>query len=415
MIFLYDVAIHFFAFFKLLFNRKKYRGIVGARLGKGFPKIEKGSQKLVWVHAVSLGEAKAIAPLIKKLKSQKNAPIVILSTITQTGHEEGKKSCADYTVYLPFDFSYIIRPIVRRLCPDLVILTETDFWYHFQASAKKCGAKLAVVNAKLSKRSFERYQKFPMFVRYFLGPVDHFYAQGAVYAERFEQLGISSGKITITGNLKLDATAEITEEPTRKQLGLDDNFVITLGSTHAPEEKIWIHALKHLWQEHSGIKVLIVPRHPERFNEVANLLEQEDLFYGRWSQKGTLHTRDILLVDTMGALKTCYQLSDLTFVGGSFAPHVGGHNILEPCSYGKPVLFGPYMASQPDLLDLARSYQAGVQIMPEDIISTVNQFITCPKLSMQIGQNGLNLLAGSRGALEKTFNALQSLLENQGA
>lgn len=411
MTFLYDLGLHLFAFFKVLGNWKKYRAIIASRLGKNFPKIEKSGRRLVWIHAVSMGETKAVAPLIKKIKSLKNPPIVVLSTVTQTGHEEGKKSAADYKVYLPFDFSYVIRPIVRRLRPELVVLTETDFWYHFQDSAKKYGAKLVVVNAKISERSFNRYQKFPSLVRRLLKPVDHFYPQGPLYEERLKELGIPTNKITVTGNIKLDAPIEISKNPTREQLGLENQFVIALGSTHAPEEKIWIQDLKKLWHDFSDLKVLIVPRHPERFNEVAKLLEEEHLSYTRWSQKGTLHSRDILLVDAMGVLKTCYQLSDLAFVGGSFTPHVGGHNILEPCFYGKPVLFGPYMDSQPDLLDLVRSYQAGLQIMPEDIVSTVRGLIENPLLAEQIGENGLHLLAQSRGALDKTFNALQPLLE----
>src|SRR5690625_4092295 len=175
MIFFYDLGIHLFAFFKILGNWKKYHGIIGARLGKGFPKIEKGRRQLVWVHAVSLGEVKAALALIKKIKCIEDAPIVILSTVTNTGYAEGQKSAADYKVYLPFDFRYVIRPIIRRLSPDLVILTETDFWYHFQDAAKKSDAKIVVINAKLSARSLARYQKFPSFVRHLLAPIDHFY------------------------------------------------------------------------------------------------------------------------------------------------------------------------------------------------------------------------------------------------
>ncbi len=416
--FFYDIAVHLFVLWNLpriFFNWKKYSGILGARLGIGFPKIEKGERKLIWVHAVSMGETRAVLPLIKKLKAVPNSPLVILSTVTKTGHEEGKKGLADWAVYLPFDFRYIIRPIMRRIRPDLVILTETDFWYHFQDAAKNEGAQLVVVNAKISERSYCRYKKFPFFVRHLLNPVDHFYVQGPLYEERLRNLGIADSKIEVTGNIKLDADVDLPKGPTKEQLGLSDKYVITLGSTHAPEERLWIEALKKLWHTHANIKVLIVPRHPERFNEVANLLEQAGLDYARWSQKGTLFGRDVLLVDAMGVLKTCYQLSDLAFVGGSFTPQVGGHNILEPSFYGKPVVFGPYLHSQPDLLDLMRSYQAGLQIMPEDIVSTVNQLMESSALSSNLGKNGLKLVSESRGALEKTFHSLQPLLEKKGS
>ncbi|MCH9626666.1 MAG: 3-deoxy-D-manno-octulosonic acid transferase [Chlamydiales bacterium] len=412
---LYDVALHFFALFslpKLLWNRSRYRGTLAARLGFGFPKIEKKGQKLIWVHAVSMGEVKAVAPLIQKFKER--SYLVLVSTSTKTGFEEGKKSGADWTVYLPFDFSYVIDPIMRRICPDLVVLTETDFWYHFQSTAKKRGAQLVLVNGKISERSFQRYQRFPFIARFLLSSIDCFYVQGPLYQRRFQEIGVPAEKIVVTGNMKLDAPAEKISPLPKEQLGLVDQYVITLGSTHAPEERIWLEALQKLWQHQMNLKVFIAPRHPERFNEVARLLAENRITYGLWSQQGTLHTRDVLLVDTVGALKQCYQLSDLTFVGGSFTPKVGGHNILEPAFFGKPVLYGPYIYSQPELADLVERYRAGLQIAPEDIITTVNRLIADPGLAHQMGRNGLRLIAESRGTLDKIFDSLQCLLEKSG-
>ncbi len=409
---LYDVALHFFALFslpKLLWNRSKYQGSLSARLGKRFPEIEKKGRTLIWVHAVSLGEAKAVTPLIQKFKERSS--LVLFSTSTKTGFEEGGKSGADWTVYLPFDFSYIISPIVRRICPDMVLLTETDFWYHFQLAAKKSGAQIVLVNGKISERSYQRYRRFPSLARFLLSTIDYFYVQSPLYQRRFTEIGVPAAKIVVTGNMKLDAAIEKVSPPSKEQLGLVDQYVITLGSTHAPEERIWIEALKKLWPHQMNLKVFIAPRHPERFNEVARLLADNRITYGRWSQQGTLHTRDVLLVDTVGALKQCYQLSDLTFVGGSFTPKVGGHNILEPAFFGKPVLFGPYIYSQAELADMVDRYRAGLQITPEDIEATVNQFIAHPELAQQMGKNGLRLINESRGTLDKIFDSLQCLLE----
>ncbi|MEZ5314797.1 MAG: 3-deoxy-D-manno-octulosonic acid transferase [Chlamydiales bacterium] len=413
MIFLYNLGIHFFACFRVLSQWRKYRGLVKAKLGQGFPEIKKGNRVVVWVHAVSMGETKAIAPLIEKMKSLTEPPLIILSTATQSGHEEGKKGMADYKVYLPFDFPYIIRPIIRRLSPDLVILTETDFWYHFQDAAKKSGATLVVVNAKLSQRSFARYQKFPFLIRYLLHPIDYFYVQGALYQERIHNLGIPLDKMSITGNIKLDVSTKTIPTINRKNLGLNSHFVITLGSTHPPEEEIWIRALKKLWQDYPELKVLIAPRHPERFEVVAHLLKKESLNYTSWSEQGTLDCHNILLIDAMGILNAFYQISDLAFVGGSFTPAIGGHNILEPCFYGKPVLFGPHMDSQPDLVELMLSYSAGIQITPKDIYPTLRKLISNPTLCHKIGENGLHLLHQSRGAMDKTFNALRPLIEKR--
>lgn len=409
---LYDLGLFLLALMalpKFFFKRKKYRGLFNLRLGFTFPKIEKGRRKLIWIHAVSLGETKAILPLIEKFKALSHPPLILLSTLTKTGHQEGLKSQADWKVFLPFDFRFLIRPIVKRVKPDLVILTETDFWYHFQKEAKKSGAKLVVVNAKLSQRSFQRYRSLPFVKRKLLFPIDHFYVQGIHYENRFKKLGISSDKITVTGNIKLDHFPTVSTFPTRCQLGLSNQFVITIGSTHAPEEHIWIQALKQLWRRHSHLKAILVPRHPERFDEVAALLKREAVPFSRWSD--STHSGNVLLVDAMGVLLTCYQHCDLAFVGGSFTPKVGGHNLIEPLLFGKPVIFGPYMHSQPDLLDIVRSHHAGLQIEPEDIIPTVNQFIVNPSLSQKLGGNGEKLLLESKGALDFTFKLLQPLLE----
>ncbi len=413
----YDICLHAYILAACL-NFRKYKNIFLKRLGKDFPVIEKKNRPLIWIHAVSVGETKAVAPLIKRLKSTANTPCILLSTVTETGHETGLKSApeADYHVYLPLDFSYIIRPIMKRVAPDIVILTETDFWFHFQDAAKKSGAELIVINGKVSERSFNRLLKLPTLRKYLLYPIDHFYVQGELYRSRFEKLGIAPSHLTVTGNLKLDGEIEQEDVSLLKdQLGLSGKRVLTLGSTHDPEERLWIDALKQLWLHFPDLKVLIVPRHPERFNEVAHLLESESLSFSRWSDRGTLHGHDILLVDAMGVLRKCYQLSDLAFVGGSFTPKVGGHNILEPSFYGKPVLFGPYMHSQPDFLDLAKAYKAGIQIDSGEIASTVHRLFSSPSEAQELGANGRKLIKESSGALYETCSRVLHLLQKRGS
>ena len=412
----YDLFLHLYvcaSLPKIVRDWPKYKNNFWKRLGVGFPHIEKNGRPLVWIHGVSLGETKAAAPLVKRLKSLQNPPLIVLSTTTETGHAEGLKNAplADFHLFLPFDFSYIIRPIIKRIAPDLVILTETDFWYHFQEAAKKVGAQLIVINGKISQRSFNRLGKFPFIAKRVLSSIDHFYLQGDLHRDRFAQLKIPPSKLTVTGNLKLDAEIGVCDIPSlKKQLGITNQPILTLGSTHDPEERIWIGALKQLWSTFPDLKVLIAPRHPERFDAVAQLLFSHALPFTRWSENGTFHTSSILLVDGMGLLKKCYQISDLAFVGGSFTPKIGGHNILEPLFYGKPVLFGPYMHSQPDLLELVNVYQAGLQIRPETIALTLQKLLTTPALCFQIGSNGLKLINSSRGALEHTFNLLQKHL-----
>lgn len=400
--FFYDLCLHVYALFCLrkLLTWKK------------FPKIEKNGRELIWIHAVSFGETKAVAPLIRRFKALENPPLIVLSTITKTGHAAGLKTEADFPVYLPFDLSYIIRPIIKRIAPDLVILTETDFWYQFQRAAKKIGAKLVLINGKISERSFKRHMSLPFLRRRLFEPFDLCCVQGQLYHDRFRTLGIPESKLKITGNIKLDVSeASQTFIPSREHLGVKDCFVLTLGSTHPPEERIWMTALKQLWLHYPNLKVIIAPRHPERFAEVGKLIASETLPFGRWSERETLHERNILLVDEMGALREFYKLSDVAFVGGSFTPKVGGHNILEPAYYGKPVLFGPYMHSQPDFLELVKTYRVGLQITPEEIFPTMHKFISTPTLCSELGDGGLQLITESRGALDKTERLLLSLLQ----
>lgn len=415
--FFYDICLHLFALAslpKVVRKWAKYKTHLRQRLGKGFPRIDKGERQLIWIHAVSLGETKAVAPLVQKFKEGPNPPLILLTTATETGHAEGLKSApqADYHLYLPLDFRYIIKPIVKQAKPDLVILTETDFWYHFQTAAKEVGAKLVLINGKISQQSFERLHKFSFLAKKLLAPFDHFYLQGELYKTRFAALGVPESKLTVTGNIKLDAPLELCDVATlKKELGLAHQPVLTLGSTHAPEEKIWLDALKQIWIHYPELKVFLVPRHPQRFESIAALLEQEDVPYARWSLGGSFEAAPVMLVDAMGVLRTCYQLSDLTFVGGSFTSKVGGHNILEPSFYGKPVLFGPYMHSQPDLLDLVLSSHAGLQITPEAIVPTVLSLLDNPAAAHALGKAGQTLTSTSRGALDLTFHALFPLLQ----
>jgi 3-deoxy-D-manno-octulosonic-acid transferase len=415
---LYNLCLHLYVCISLpsIIRRwGKYKHNLTKRLGKGFPSIAKNGRQLIWIHAVSLGETKAVAPLIKKFKELKNPPLILLSTTTETGHTEGLKSApsADFHLFLPFDFNYIIGPIIRRTKPDIVILTETDFWYNFQTAARKNGARLIVINGKLSERSTHRLTWMPFLARRLFDPIDHFYLQGELYQKRFAAVGIPLSKLTVIGNIKLDTPLSTCDVPALKtKLGLTpQQQILTLGSTHDPEEKIWIEALKQLWLDFPELKVLLVPRHPERFDTVAGLLEAAHIPYARWREEGTLKNVRVLLIDAMGVLRDCYQISDIAFVGGSLTPKVGGHNILEPSFYGKPVLFGPHMHTQPDLLDLALSYQAGIQVTVEELIPTLKDLLSHSERRHQIGSNGYTLTTQARGALDKTYHALLPLLQ----
>lgn len=418
--FLYECCLLVLALLSLpkflyqLMVKGKYRAQFFKRFGSGFPLIKKDGRPLIWVHAVSLGETKAIAPLVKALKAKFNHPLIIFSTTTETGYVESCRSIsADHHVYLPFDFGWIINPIIKKTAPDLLILCESDFWYNLLKSAKKAGAKTILVNGKISKKSMERFKQVNFFTKKLFSFIDLFCVQSQLYAKRFEELAIPIEKITVTGNMKFDGDYSKLSEPKlkdwRNELGIDTlDPVLVVGSSHDPEETQLLETLPPVWERFPNLKVLLVPRHPERFHEVAGILQKKNIPYRRLSEnKHQDDSASVILVDAMGVLRKCYQLADVAIVAGSFTPKVGGHNILEPSWYGVPVIFGPYMHSQPDLVDLVKEYGAGIQV---DTARLADELISCfkePEKRKSLGEAGMRLTSDLQGATGKTCELIR--------
>jgi 3-deoxy-D-manno-octulosonic-acid transferase len=422
--FLYECSLFFIALaalpkilYQLIFH-KKYRASLLARLGLQYPIIEKKTN-LIWVHAVSVGETKAVVSLARELKRQFPDLQLVVSSTTETGHAEAKRSLpfADQHVYLPLDFSFIVRRIIERASPDAVILCESDFWYNFLRYAKAKGAALLLVNGKMSEKSMRRFCRVPFFSKRLLGLFDVLCLQNQFYRERFEKASAPMDRVFVTGNLKLDedypqlSAAEINQW--KQRLGIESNqTVLTVGSTHASEEQFLLSVLKDVWKDFSNLKVLLVPRHPERFKEVANLLEKESVATINFTEiQQRTGDEQVLLIDTMGMLRMCYQLSDIALVGGSYTHKVGGHNILEPCWYGKPVLFGPHMHSQMELVSIMNQYGAGFQVSKQDLKSRLEEWLKDESKRQSIGQKGLRLIQEVKGSTKRTLVRIDPFLE----
>lgn len=422
--FFYEIVLWLLALIylpKLLYDyffRKKYKQSITRRLGFKFPIISKGKRKLIWIHAVSVGETKAIAALVKTMRKELKDPLIVISNITETGHAEARRSVpqADYHVYLPLDLRCVIRPILKRSSPDLVILSETDFWYNFLKGSKDAGASVALVNGKISERSMNQFMRVPFFSKKLFSFFNKFCVQNNHYQKRFSSLGIEENRLQVTGNLKFDDEyPKLTEEQEniwKKQFQIiPENQIVVLGSSHNPEEKQVLDQMKSVWAELPLVKLMIVPRHPERFQEVASLLDKENIPYARFSQLDQASKNaKVILVDAMGLLRKCYQLADLAIVAGSYTPRIGGHNILEPCWYGVPVFFGPYMHSQPELVELIQDYHAGEQVPMEDLSRMLIDHLKSSDKRKALGENGLRMLKEVNGATQKTWKILKELL-----
>lgn len=395
----------------------KYKESFPRRMGLLFPVITKGERPLIWIHAVSVGEVKAIANLAKQLKQQPDNPMIVVSSITETGHAEAKRCLpeAEHHLYLPFDFYCLMKPILKTMKPNKIILCETDFWYNFLRLAKKEGAEISVVNGKISERSVSRFKRFSFFARPLFSLVDHFCLQSNLYAERFASLGIPKSKMVVTGNLKFDSQPKsMTPEEKaafKADLGISENDkVIVVGSTHDPEEKQLLEAMRQLWEHEPQLKVIIVPRHPERFDAVEALIKTFSIPYQRYSQRHSSQattSASIILLDTMGLLGKCYQIASIAIVAGSYTKLVGGHNILEPLWFGIPMVYGPHMHGQPDLVEAVSTYGAGVQLPVNEIGTGLLRLLQDPDEAEKLRKGADQLITAMQGSTARTFDVVK--------
>ncbi len=391
-------------------RHQKHRKSFLEKLGLKMPVFSlPASGPRIWIHSISMGETKAVVPLVEQIRQQMPSASIVISTTTETGLAEAKRSLPDLHsyFYLPLDFSWTMRKLNNRIKPDLLILVESDFWYNLVSYNKK----VILVNGKISENSLSRFRFFSFFARKLFSQFDLLCLQSQRFAARFENLGVAPSKIVVTGNLKFDQPfPHLDIERWKTDLGINlSDKVITLGSTHEPEEEELISAIEPLFDKFPTLKILLVPRHPERFAAVTALLEKKKIHYAKFSDHMPKQGNErIILIDAMGILSACYQLSDIAIVGGSYVKHVGGHNIFEPAALGIPVLFGPHMETQKDIVDVVVHGGAGKQVPLSNLTSTLEEMLKKPPLEMK--QAGLKLAEEVQGATGRTWKSIQSFL-----
>ncbi len=361
------------------------------RLGLFLPSRPEG--QVIWIHAVSVGEVKSAAPFFRILKEKFPDAWIFVTTTTATGQEEAKRSLksAGAYLYMPFDFSFVASLFVNKLRPDLFFLVESDFWPNHLKAVKRGGGKTFLISGKLSKKAASRWRYIPKFAQKMFSNIDLLCVQ--TEEDKTRLLPFTS-KISITGNLKFDFQPQETN-----QLPVPlDRIFITLGCTHSPEEEWLLDLLKE-----SPWTLFLAPRHPERFVEVADLLAKKKISFIRWKDLPNLHEEKVVLVDCMGQLASCYLLSKLAIVGGSFVTHVGGHNVLEPCLYGCPSLFGPHTFTQNLLVEKVLTAQAGLQKSLEGVRDGVEEIL---EKRADFSSRALDLVRKSRGASLRTWETI---------
>jgi 3-deoxy-D-manno-octulosonic-acid transferase len=394
--------------------RGKYTHSAAGMLGRRLPESPLPSPTL-WLHAVSVGEvaaARAVAPGLTALLQE--LPLVI-STITETGQSAAARAFPDAArTFFPVDISPVVRRFQRVYRPAVFVLMETELWPNFLSIARRAGTRCFMINGKLSDRSFPRYRRFRGFLSPALSALTGVCVQTEVDAERFKQLGIDPARVVVAGNCKFDLpTDPLTDQEKRalgRELGVDGRKRwIVAGSTHQGEEKLLFEALAQVRRTVPEAALLICPRHPERFDEVASLAAEfgrtAGWRIGRSSRADPAANDDIVVLDRMGVLAKAYGLGEIGLVGGSYLP-VGGHNLLEAAAHRVPVVFGPRMHAQREIMRLMTEGSAGLQVPAERLAATLIELMRDEALRRRQADLAWQVVETNRGSAHRAVEAI---------
>jgi 3-deoxy-D-manno-octulosonic-acid transferase len=395
----------------------KYLRTFRERMGRLPVYLNVDGDRSVWIHAVSVGEVLAARPLLPALRERFPGHRLFLSTTTMTGNAVAKRSIlgVDGLLYVPFDFPHPVRQALEVLNPSLLVLMETELWPNLVHEARRRGTRIALVNGRISPRSFPRYERVRRFLSPVLSEIDLFLMQGEAHAERIRALGAPADRVQVTGNLKFDAVepGRVPERLARLlQGGASPRPLWVAGSTVGGEEELVLSAFHRVRERVPQARLLVAPRHPERFALVPPLVEAAGFRCLRRSALDPAAWRDgeVLLLDTLGELAQVYALASVVFVGGSLVPS-GGHNILEPAVAGKAVVVGPHMENFQEIADQFRSESAMVQVAsPDELAREVSALLLDEGRRRGLGERARELVGRNRGAVRRTTDALSSLL-----
>ncbi|MEX0643343.1 MAG: 3-deoxy-D-manno-octulosonic acid transferase [Pirellulales bacterium] len=396
--------------------RQKLLGLVPRR---------EGNATCVWIHAVSVGEVNLLVTILREIRAGHPDWQFAISTTSRAGYELARKKYSDLTVfYCPLDFSWAVRNAMRRVRPTLLVLAELELWPNLIAAAKESGARVAIINGRLSDKSFPGYRRIRPLVASVLRQIDLIAAQNDESAERFRALGAPPDRVHVTGSLKYDGASTDRCNPRtaalRQLAGLaDDDVVFLVGSTQDPEEQIAVDIFRRLAPQHPRLHLILVPRHPERFDAVAKLLETSGLPWQRRSMIEPENSRDptgrrrILLVDTVGELAAWWGTATIAFVGGSFGTR-GGQNMLEPAAYGAAVSFGPNTHNFRDITAALLAAHAAVVVRDAaELESFVRRCLDDPTHAAALGTRAQALVVSQLGATARTAILLDDVLNRR--
>lgn len=400
------------------------RAFIRERLG-----ISRYRKTDIWLHAVSVGETLASLPFLKKLKKEFPDKNITLTTTTYTGQKIALEKFpeADRIMYMPVDSVLCVKKVVDALRPEIFITVETELWPSLFHALKQTGSRIIILNGRISNESFRGYRKMRFFIKDVISQVDFFYMQDRIYADRIIELGADRHKVGVMGNFKFDI--ELSSSAPLPWLDMIGGKVLLAASTHKGEEEIILDAYKFIMNRAEDLKLILAPRHPERFGDVADLLEKRGFTYIKRSEmnlkevvsgqlpaetKGGQRTTDhpfpdIILLDTIGELSSVFSKVSIAFIGGSLVP-VGGHNILEPAYWSRPIMFGPHMDNFPIAGEFLEN-SAAIQVSDsKDIAESVIDLLLDYEWASTMGHNGRTIVDKNKGAVKKAIELVRGFI-----
>ena len=433
MFFLYSflLTIGFIVLLPWFLFQPKYAAGLRQRFGR-LPEFAQNGKPVIWLHCVSVGETNAARPLFIKLKENFPEHRLVVSTTTRTGQKLAKEifaNDAELIFYFPFDWKFTVHRALRHIKPSVVLIMETEIWFNFVREAHKSGVKVFIVNGRLSEKSVARYALIPRTMRRVLHHIDLALMQSNSDAKRLLGLGTRTTKVKVTGNIKFDQQFDETESSLTKELrgrfGISkDAPLIIAASTHAPEERLILQAFKELWKSSTGNlpRLLIAPRHPERFAEVAQLIRESGF---DWARRSAIESEEdkkaeVILLDSIGELRAAYPLAEIVFVGGSLIPH-GGQNVLEPASAERAIVTGFYTMNFAEIIKEFLAQDALIQLpklsgkeAAGKLAEIFSELLNDTERREKLAKNAFAVMKKNRGATEKTIEYIKSFMLSEG-
>jgi len=404
-------------------RHKRYRAGWAQRFGKICRKDT--AKRCIWLHAVSMGEVNAAKTIVKELENRFGDFDIVISTTTDTGFARATNlfSGNHQVFYFPFDFSWVMRRAFNNIQPAVCLLMELEVWPNFISVAQRLNVPVIVVNGRISDKSFSGYKKIKPFARRMFGKINLILAQTDEYARRFKEIGCPNEKVIVTGSLKYD-TAQITDkvegaDTLAAQLNIGDERLWVAGATGPSEEKIILEVYTHLTQsdQFEGLRLAIIPRKPERFDEVAQIITDSGFDFIRYSSiKNTdanyTEKVNVILGDTMGDLRKFYCLATIIFVGRSLV-QMGGSDMMEAAALGKCTIFGPHAFNFRQTVDVLLADNGAIMVKDGDeLLQTMRKCLLNPDYARQIAENGREVIRKNQGATRKSIEQVAKFLNS---